>query len=71
VTWKIDWKPDGRGLALHAPTGATFHVSRSGSLGLNEAASLSEARLAELVTELRTLLDQVAAVSLTVSHRVH
>jgi hypothetical protein len=71
VNWKIDWKQDGIGVAQHAPTGATFYISRSGWMGVSEPASLSSAKLAELIAELRTLMGPVAAASIGMSHRVH
>lgn len=69
--WKIEWRKDGYGLATHGATGAIFNISRTGWICVSEAAELSDERLTELVAELRTLLDQVAAAGSAGSQRVH
>ena len=69
--WTIDWGREALGIATHLETGATFHISRSGWIGLRDAAELSEDRLKNLLAELRTLLDQVSSVVTPSTRRVH
>lgn len=69
--WKIEWRQDGYGLATHGETGAAFNISRTGWIAVSEAAELSNEKLVELIAELRTLLDQVAASTAPSSNRVH
>ena len=69
--WKIEWRQDGYGLAIHGATGAAFNISRTGWIAVSEAAELTDEKLTELITELRTLLDQVSAAAAPGSTRVH
>ena len=71
MQWKIEWRKDGSGLAVHGGTGAAFNISRSGWIGVNEAAELSNEKLTELIAELRELLDQVSAAGSPGSRRLH
>ncbi|MGQ0502102.1 MAG: hypothetical protein ACT4P0_05755 [Panacagrimonas sp.] len=61
MDWKIDWRPAGYGLAIHYATGAAFNISRTGWLAVNDAAGLSDWQLSAVMSELRTLLDDIVA----------